>query len=182
MRSLIVALMLAVTAWTLTNEGGLPAEAASPTTVRLSVSTTGAEANLEVITPAISGTGRFVIFRSYSTTLVPGGQAGQLDIYLRDRDTDDDGMLDESGAVSTIRASVNDDGNQVIGEHNWAPDITPDGRFLAFASDQFDLASTEEHCSWDLFNSSCPNVFVRDRDTDNDGIFDEPGAVKEHAC
>lgn len=140
------------------------------------------EADRDVIDPAISATGRFVIFRSCATTLVPGGQSGcQIDIYLRDRDTDDDGIFDEPGALSTIRASVDDNGSQVNGEHNWAPDITPDGRYLAFASDQFDLAGTEENCSWGEpmpINSSCPNVFVRDRDTDGDGLFDEAGAVK----
>ena len=179
MRSLLRALMLVtVVVLALTTQATARIEAAAPTTVRVSTSTAGLPADMDVIDPAISGTGRYVIFRSHATTLVPGGQPGALDIFLRDRDTNDDGGFDGPD-VSTIRASVDDSGLAVEGEHNWAPDITPDGRFLAFASDQFDLASTSERCSWKVdangnpIDSSCPNVFVRDRDADGDGVFDE---------
>ena len=51
--------------------------------------------------PAISATGRFVAFRSLATNLVAGDTNDAADVFLRDRDTDADGVFDEPGAVAT---------------------------------------------------------------------------------
>ena len=92
MRSLLVAAALV-----------LAAVPASSQVVRVSVSTAGAEANGPSGPPAISGTGRYVVFASTATNFVAGDTNGVSDIFLRDRDADADGVFDEAGAVSTTR-------------------------------------------------------------------------------
>lgn len=49
------------------------------------------------------------------------------------------------------------------------PDISADGRFISFESTANDLTS-------DVLNTS-QNMFIHDRDLDNNGIFDEPGTT-----
>jgi hypothetical protein len=75
---------------------------------------------------------------------------------------------------------VDDNGNEVPADSWERPTINANGRFVAFTSDYFKLATTPEDCLWQV-NTTCRNVFVRDRDADTegpDGVFDEPGATK----
>src|SRR5262249_8032273 len=76
------------------------------TTARVSVTSMGAEADGDSIIPKISSNGRFVVFRSYATNLVPGDtnvcashtMPGSCpDIFLHDRDADGNGVFDEFG-------------------------------------------------------------------------------------
>jgi Tol biopolymer transport system component len=50
-----------------------------------------------------------------------------------------------------------------------APAVSADGRFVAFQSDASNLVAGD--------TNGVRDVFVHDRDTDLDGIFDEAGAV-----
>jgi Tol biopolymer transport system component len=54
-------------------------------TVRASVSTAGAQGDNASLTPAISGNGRYVVFQSGATNLVPGDTNGFADVFVRDR-------------------------------------------------------------------------------------------------
>lgn len=54
------------------------------TTVRASVSSSGAQGDGHSVAPAISGNGRYVAFCSGSTNLVPGGPVHGWDLYVRD--------------------------------------------------------------------------------------------------
>jgi hypothetical protein len=101
--------------------------------VRISVSPAGAEGNGPSTAPAISGDGRFVAFASAATNLVAGDTNGLPDIFLRDRDTDADGVFDEPGAAATTRLNLGPGGVQANGVSS-APAITPDGRFVCFVS------------------------------------------------
>ncbi len=70
-------------------------------TRRLSVNPlTSAQANNGSQLPSISGSGRYVVFESRATNLVSGPSTGVSQIYLYDRDTDADGLFDESGQTS----------------------------------------------------------------------------------
>ena len=60
--------------------------------------------------PAIGADGRFVVFASDATKLVPGDTNGVRDIFLRDRDADGNGVFDEPGGVTTGMVSVSTDG------------------------------------------------------------------------
>lgn len=69
-------------------------------TVRVSVNSSGTQANGACTEPTISDDGRFVLFKSTASNLGTPG-APQLRTYLHDRDADADGILDEPGAIST---------------------------------------------------------------------------------
>ena len=79
--------------------------------------------------PSISSDGRFVVFASDATNLVPGDNNGFADIFLRDTC---------NGAPSgctptTTLISVAADGSAANGA-SAAPSISPDGRYVAFDS------------------------------------------------
>jgi hypothetical protein len=136
--------------------------------VRLSVSTAGDQGSGASHLLAMSRDGRHVLFQSAASNLVAGDTNGVNDLFIRDRDTDRDGLFDEPEAVATVRVSVADGGAQadlatVDGQ------LSPDGRFVLFATAASTLISADRNGQTD--------VFVHDRDADGDGAFDEPGAV-----
>jgi Tol biopolymer transport system component len=94
---------------------------------RVSVSTTGAEADGGSVIGSISGDGRYVAFTSDATNLVPGDTNGVKDVFVRDR-----------VAGITSRLSVNDQGDEADGPSEW-PAISADGNWVAFHSDARNL-------------------------------------------
>lgn len=89
-------------------------------------------------------------------------------VFVRRSEVADAAMLTQRLSVTTGGAQAN--GNSGIGFSlgTASLDMTPDGRFVAFASEANDLVAGD---------SGQVDVFVRDRDADADGVFDEPGAV-----
>src|SRR5215204_4324402 len=73
--------------------------------VRLSVATDGTQADGPSGLLEVSRDGRHVLFSSNASNLVAGDANGVADLFVRDRDTDADGIFDEPGAVRTIRVS-----------------------------------------------------------------------------
>jgi Tol biopolymer transport system component len=141
------------------------------TTTRMSVDSGGTEGDQDSNDPSISADGRYVAFESDATNLlgVVNDTNGWPDVFVHDRDADGDGTYDEAGEVSTIRVSVYSDETESNDPSNH-PSISADGRYVAFESGgELDLMAIEIL----LF----PDIFVHDRDTDGDGIYDEPGAV-----
>jgi hypothetical protein len=131
---------------------------------------------------SISWNGRFVVFESTieADQLVNGAYDynGSSDIYVRDRDTDEDGIYDEPGLVLTSLISVSTTSTQtsILTSifPSEIPSISSNGRFVTFESVGSDLVSG-------FLDGNDPgetDVFLRDRDTDGDGIFDEEGAVE----
>jgi hypothetical protein len=82
------------------------------TITRVSLSADGVEGDCGSAPGAMSASGRFVVFNSCASNLVPGDTNGQTDVFLRDRDTDADGVFDEPGAVSTTLVSISSEGKQ----------------------------------------------------------------------
>jgi len=120
--------------------------------------------------PSASADGRHVAFFSVSDNLVANDFNSANDVFVHDRDTDGDGIFDEPGAIRTIRVSVDQSGYQVVGggsidESTSA--ISADGRFVTF---QAAASLTPGHVSPFL------QVYLYDRDPDQDGVFDEPGS------
>jgi hypothetical protein len=107
-------------------------EAAAQIPVTVSVATDGTPGNSNSFMADMSATGRFVTFMSFASNLVPNDTNGERDVFLRDRDTDADGVFDEPAAVATIRVSELH-GLQANGASE-APAITPDGRYVVFTS------------------------------------------------
>lgn len=113
--------------------------------------------------PQISRDGRFVAFQSRADDLAldTGFDAnGFQDIFVSNLD---DG--------TTTLISVNP-GGRSGDDDSWLPSISDDGRFVAFMSFADDLVGDV------IIATDVPNVFVHDRDSDDDGIYDEPGETR----
>ncbi len=111
----------------------------------------GAQANGESFTPfpRTSADGRFVVFASTATNLVPGAVNKQ--VYLFDRET--------GGLELISRRDVADGGAQGNGPSEW-PAISADGRYVAFSSGATNLipgGGADANFGTD--------VFLLDRDT-----------------
>ncbi|HVH35302.1 MAG TPA: hypothetical protein VM847_14450, partial [Tahibacter sp.] len=91
---------------------------------RVNTSSTGEQANGESGDFAISGNGRYVVFSSLATNLVPDDTNGVRDVFVKDLVTD-----------STVRISMHADGSQSVlnNEFEGMPtSISADGRYVAF--------------------------------------------------
>ncbi len=123
---------------------------------RVSISATGREAiGGESTHAAISATGRFIAFESLASNLVYSDTNGLSDVFLHDRDADEDGVFDELGGIGTIRISVSSAGLQAIGGGSTAPSISGNGRSIAFQSSATNLVAGD--------GNGVADVFVHDR-------------------
>ncbi|SCG72166.1 WD40-like Beta Propeller Repeat [Micromonospora inositola] len=149
MRNLRIGLtILTTTTVTLVGIHAVPAAATAPTTTRVSVSSSGTQANNHSGGRGISPDGRWVAFASEATNLVPGDTNGRSDIFVRDRATG-----------TTERVSVATGGAQSTGAqftvNSTDPVISADGRYVAFVSDAANLVPGDTNFTDD--------VFLRDR-------------------
>ena len=113
-------------------------------TQRVSVGPGGLEANGQSGNPSISDDGRYVAFASDATNLVAGDANNARDIFVHDRAT---------GA--TQRVSLGEAGAEAQGPSG-TPEISGDGRFVAFSSAASNLVDGDTNKRGD--------VFVHDRD------------------
>jgi len=113
------------------------------TTERVSLDSSGAQANGPSYGPAISADGRWVAFQSFASNLVPGDANGLYDVFVRDR-----------LAGATERVSVDSAGAEANDESS-SPAISADGRYVAFHASATNLVSGDTNGATD--------VFVRDR-------------------
>jgi hypothetical protein len=124
--------------------------------------------NGDVVFPSLAANGRFVAFYFYSATWPV-----QSGVFVSDRDADTDGIFDETGAVTTVRVSVRTSGalpTSVISTYGVS--ISPDGRFVAF-----DMVTPDLAPPYTPPFGARADVYVHDRDPDQDGLYDEPGAT-----
>ncbi|WP_162271389.1 Ig-like domain repeat protein [Luteitalea pratensis] len=121
---------------------------------RVSVATDGAEGNSHSTSPSISADGRHVVFQSLASNLDPTDTNGVDDLYIRDLD---------SGVTSLV--TVGPSGERLT--CNCAPlpvaRLSGDGRFVLFSAD--------------FHGGGGSLLWLRDRDADQNGVFDEPGSV-----
>ncbi len=117
-------------------------------TTQVSVSSTGEQANLDTTDVRISGNGRYVVFTSDATNLVPGDCRN---VYLFDRQT---------GQTSCISISP----SGVFGNgYSWSPTINYDGRYIAFGTNANNLIPGAN--GWE-------HIYVRDMQTNELVIVD----------
>jgi Tol biopolymer transport system component len=117
---------------------------ANGVTSLVSQSTNGVHGNGSSSDPFISGDGRFVVFESSASNLVPNDTNGETDIFVRDR---------QNGTTS--RVSVNT--SEVQGNAgSYSARITPDGRYVTFESFSSNLTGGVD-------DNHVADVFVRDR-------------------
>jgi len=104
----------------------------------------------EMYQVGISATGRYVAFSSDASNLVDDDTNTHNDIFLRDRDTDEDGDFDEPGNVLTTRISMAYDGTQTNGD-SWEVSISYDGLYIAYSSDASNIISGDNNGAQDVF-------------------------------
>jgi Tol biopolymer transport system component len=115
------------------------------TTTRISVDPNGMQADGASYKPSISADGRYVVFESYATNLVPGDTNGYTDIFLYDMQTG-----------TTTRISVGSSGAETDG-YSSSPSISADGGYIVFGSSATNLVPNDTNGQSD--------IFVHDRQT-----------------
>lgn len=108
-------------------------------TRRMSVGPGGRQADGFSEFPAISGNGRRVVFHSAASNLVPGDTNQALDVFVRDR-----------LAGVTRRVSVRTGSGQADSD-SFTPEISADGRHIAFASVSTTLVPRDTNGHTDIF-------------------------------
>lgn len=114
-------------------------------TSRVSVDSTGQQANAGSYQPAISADGRYVAFVSGATNLVVENTNSVGHVFVHD-----------SLTGATTRVSVSDARVQANG-YSWGPSISADGRYVAYVSQASNLVPGDTNRFHD--------VFVHDRET-----------------
>ncbi len=118
---------------------------------RVSVNSAGLQSGGGGFRGVISGDGSAVAFWSYASDLVANDNNFDRDVFVHDRTTG-----------QTTRATVNSNGQESYAGCAWFTcretfglDISSDGRFVAFASDQGTLVAGD--------SNGAEDIFVRDR-------------------
>jgi Tol biopolymer transport system component len=120
--------------------------AAAGTTVRVSVATGGAEAiGGGSFSPVVSAEGRYIVFQSLATNLVPDDFNGVGDYFVRDR-----------LAGTTSRLSIAPDGTEGDAGGGLHRAISADGRIAVFASDATTLVDSDTNGATDVFVARVP--------------------------
>lgn len=120
------------------------------TTERVSLTTTGTQADDDSASPSISADGRYVAFQSKATNLVPGYSDLLPKVYVRDR-----------VAGTTMIVSVSSSGGQANASSS-SPSISADGRYVAFVSSATNLVAGD--------TNGRDDVFVRDLKTNTTSL------------
>lgn len=141
-------------------------------TTHINVDAGGNGGNINSARPSISADGRFVSFSSAANNLIAGDTNSGWDIFVHDRDADNDGIFDEAGAIGVVRVSVSSAGAEGSGATDGRipfSDISADGRHVTFSHYFTNLVAGD--------GNALRDIFVHDRDVDADGVFDEAGAI-----
>jgi Tol biopolymer transport system component len=115
------------------------------TTIRVSLATSGAQANARSEGSAVSADGRFVVFVSDASNLVTGDSNGAPDVFVRDC------LSGTTELISQSTLGLQANGASDLG---W-PSISGDGRFVAFCSIATNLVPSDLN--------GVADAFVRDR-------------------
>ncbi|MEV5612202.1 hypothetical protein [Streptomyces sp. NPDC052225] len=147
MRRTALPALLAATAVALAAGPALAAPPA-PRTERISVSAAGEQGDADSGGPLLSRTGRYAVFSSYATNLVPDDTTDTDDVFVRDLRT---GTLE--------RVSVASDGTPADGQSE-AAGISADGRYVVFRSTATNLVPQDPRGPQWAYD-----VYVHDRRT-----------------
>ncbi len=138
------------------------------TTERVSLADGGTEANSSSTVASISADGRWIVFSSYASNLVPGDVNGQFDVFVHDRVT---------GLTELV--SIDDAGNQAD-DVSSAPSVSGDGRFVAYWSDATNLVANDTNARRDIFvrdraAGTTERISVSSAGVQSDGDSQDPG-------
>jgi biotin carboxyl carrier protein len=124
----------------------------------------GVAANADCFNPAVSADGRYVAFDSQATNLLQAATGSRSMIYVFDAET-----------FSTVIVSRSSLGELADGDC-FNPQISQSGRFIVFESMARNLDPARP------VPPTNPNqqIYLHDRDSDADGVFDEAGNTKTY--
>lgn len=111
----------------------------SQTVTRVSIGANGVQANGDSDSARLSSDGRYVIFSSTATNLIPNDTNGVRDVFLRDLQT---------GEI--IRLSIALDGSGANG-NSYPEAFSADGRYVLFNSEASNLVPNDTNGVRDLF-------------------------------
>jgi Tol biopolymer transport system component len=109
-------------------------------TITISISSLGFPSNANSGSASISGDGRYVVFSSTATNLVP-----------EDTSTDDDIFLRDTVLATTTLVSVNTAGTAGGNDYSTNPSISADGSVVTFMSTATDLVASDINGHDDVF-------------------------------
>jgi Tol biopolymer transport system component len=139
--------------------------------IRVSVDSTGQQANAPSYKPEISANGRFVVFESFADNLVPGDSNNTCDNNLDGISIENcpDIFLHDLLTGQTTLVSILTNGTQSDGWSRNAT-ISGDGSVVAFASTGSNLDGFEDDYACDTDSDleeddNCPDVFLRNLNT-----------------
>jgi Tol biopolymer transport system component len=140
------------------------------TTTRISVNGRGRQGNDDSAYPSISATGRFVVFKSEATNLVPTDANGFSDLFVHDR------------ATGTTRlVTVRSNGVQANASTGYIGPgaISADGRFITFDSSASNLVKDDANGATDVFvrdlaTGTTTRVSVSSSGDEGDGASHDP--------
>lgn len=108
-------------------------------TARVSVDSTGAQANGDSSDSAISGDGRYIAFETAASNLFASDTNGQADIAIHDR---------KKHTTTAVSVST---GGTLANSFSYYPSISGDGRSVAFASNASNLVENDTNAETDTF-------------------------------
>ncbi len=108
-------------------------------TIRISLDANGGDPDNRSRHPRLSDDGHWVAFRSNATDLVSGDTNDQADIFIRDLDR---GI--------TNRINLSNIGEQAADGGSWFPDLSGDGRYVAYLSDAANLFPGDTNACGDI--------------------------------
>lgn len=132
---------------------------------RVSVGSSGSQANGASVEPVVSADGRYVSFQSVSDNLVSGDTNGVSDIFLKDVQT---------GQIT--RVSTNSSGVEAVGGSVSAA-ISSDGRYVAFQSAADNLVENDTNEDDDIFLKDLQTGQVTRVSTDSAGNQASSGGI-----
>ena len=127
----------------------------------LSTTADGTFADADSGAPVLSADGRFAAFVTAAANLT-GGTPGTRQIVLRDRDADGNGVYDEPGGVTLETISVGGASGIEAGDaDSETPEVSDDGRFVAFRSRAANLVAGGTNGGWNAFLRDCQSGDTR---------------------
>lgn len=120
--------------------------------------------------PVVNADGQHVLFlsRADNLDLDSGIVRDFADLMALDRDSDTNGVLDEAGTLAPRRLlPVGAPRDGLVPFFSF--DLSDSGRYVVFVSSLTGITATAPGADY--------NAYFHDRDTDEDNVFDEPGAV-----
>lgn len=129
------------------------------TSTQVDVTSEGIAADSNSYYSDISADGRYVSFETRANNLVSGidNRRYWTNVYVHDRDADNNGIFDEPGAISTVLVSAPREGTEFTA-HSGSTDyyfggssISADGRYVAFESRVANLIEGDTNNANDIF-------------------------------